>query len=278
MAASDHPCIALLTDFGTNDQYVGSMKGVIVQDCPEITLIDISHEVRGHSVREAAFLTWSSYRFLPTNSILVCVVDPGVGTSRKALAVQAPDRTFVGPDNGWLSMILWELNATNVPDGSAPVPKGWRAIQLSNQSYWRLPLSDTFHGRDIFAPVAAALARGAEVDAFGSPVRNIVTIEIPFPEVSPTEIHGAIVHIDSFGNLVSNIPENVLFAKFRAHVGEAIVPGPSRNYESTAPFVAIIGSSGLLEIAATRSSAASLLGVAVGEEVCIRPRGEESHG
>ena len=188
--------IALLTDFGLKDSYVGVMKGVIATVNPRVTVIDLDHDVASHRIEEAAFLLATSYSYFPQNTVFCVVVDPGVGSSRKAIAIQTKNYYFVGPDNG----VLWQAAER---DGITKI------VTLENKKYFRKPVSSTFHGRDIFAPIAAALTKGYRPAGFGREIKDFINPDFINPQVERGTIFGEILHIDSFGNLITNIPLNI---------------------------------------------------------------------
>lgn len=288
------PLITLTTDFGTSDSFVGTMKGIIYGINPDAVAVDITHEVPPQDVRAAAFIFDSAYHYFPAATIHVIVVDPTVGTSRRPIAVAGRPGTFVCPDNGVLSHVLGREGgpqrdreptrpAQEQASAGAPsamrvgLPEGWRAYHLTNHQYWHTPVSDTFHGRDIFAPVAAHLSRGVALASMGAPVRDVVALETAAPTEEDGVTVGAVMLVDRFGNLVTNIPAGRLFgagADVMIRVADRHVRGVSRAYASRGPtgaqeLMGIIGSHGYLEIAAPNASAASVLGVGRGAEVRV---------
>src|SRR3982750_4287248 len=186
------PVIALLSDFGTRDHYAGTMKGVMIGICPDVTFVDISHEITPHDVMEGALQLAASCRYFPSGTIFLAVVDPGVGSSRRGIAAEAGDYRFVAPDNGVLTAAL-----RDVP------PK--RIVELTERRYARPTVSRTFEGRDRFAPAAAWLAKGTLFPALGRPVQDIHRLDIPVPGVETDAINGEVLRVDRFGNLVTNI-------------------------------------------------------------------------
>ncbi len=268
--------IAILTDFGTTDIYVGVMKGVMLNIAPGASIVDITHAVRPQDVRQGAFLLMNSYRYFPSGTIFLCVVDPGVGSARQPIAVQSGDYTFVAPDNGLLSWALLEL-------GEA------KPVALTNPAY-RLPqISSSFHGRDIFAPAAAHLANGTPLEAFGAALDAIVTLPAPTLRVDARQIEGEVLDIDHFGNIVTSIghliwksPEALALQPRFGDIGVALhphdviitlggarLPCIRRTYSETArgDLLAMVGSSGFLEIAVNQGNAAAQLGVSPGDAV-----------
>lgn len=252
----------LLTDFGTRDGYVAAMKGVILGICPEAQLVDISHEVPPQDVRTAAFVLFTVYQHFPPGTIHIAVVDPGVGTDRKALGLRASRQFFVGPDNGLFSFILKRETLDT-------------AHSLENPTFWKEPVSQTFHGRDIFAPVAAHLGRGIPLESMGPQCTPGIE---PWssPHFQPDEILGEAIHVDHFGNIITNItpgdlkPQAALEA-WRIQAGGNLVPVAANAYAQTPPgtLMAYWGSSGFLEIAISRGNAAHVLGILPGERVVL---------
>ncbi len=258
------PVIALLTDFGSRDHYAGTMKGVALGICPEVTLVDITHDVPPHDVATASLELAACFRYFPGGTIFLVVVDPGVGSSRRGLAVEAGEYRFVAPDNGVLTAALDEV-----------APK--RMVELTDRRYARPTVSRTFEGRDRFAPAAAWLARGIDLAALGRPVSAVQRIEVPGPTVTDERIDGEVVRVDRFGNLISNIDSRV-FERFAALGGSLEVSVGSRpvgrivsTYADSAAgeSCALFGSSDHLEIAVNGSSAADLLRLGAGAPVRI---------
>src|SRR3954469_12635509 len=186
------PVIALLSDFGTRDHYAGTMKGVMIGICPDVTFVDITHEITPHDVMEGALQLAASCRYFPAGTIFLSVVDPGVGSSRRGIAVEAGDYRFVAPDNGVLTAALHD-----VP------PK--RIVELTERRYARPTVSRTFEGRDRFAPAAAWMAKGTLLPALGRPLTEFHKIDLPVPDVGADAVSGIVVRVDRFGNLVTNI-------------------------------------------------------------------------
>jgi len=259
--------ITLTTDFGTADSYVAAMKGVILSISPEADLVDLSHELAAHDVTGAAMFLAAACKFFPDNTIHLAVVDPGVGTARRAICVRTARNCYVAPDNGIVSLAI----ETETP---------YEAVQLSNTDYHRsVQSSATFHGRDVFASVAAHLSTGTDFRAFGPPADNLVRTELPpVNRPTPDVIEGRVVHIDRFGNLITNISRQELA---RAHhepgetvvvqVGAASIRGLSRTYGDHDPgdLLALWGSGDYLEISINRGSAAERINAAVGAPVRV---------
>lgn len=254
--------ITLLSDFGLQDGYVASMKGVILGICPGIRLVDISHMIPPQDIRAGAFLLNTVYRDFPRGTIHLAVVDPGVGTERRAIAVETPSCFFVGPDNGIFSWALLR---------ESPV----QTRSLENPQFWRSEISSTFHGRDIFAPVAAHLAKGIEFALLGPPCQPH-TAHWTVPLCSAEGIHGEVVHIDHFGNAITNLDGEMLagFAPpdtITVCVKDAVTCRMARTYGDGEPgeVMALLGSSGHLEIAVNHGNAACSIGIRTGDPVSV---------
>jgi S-adenosyl-L-methionine hydrolase (adenosine-forming) len=261
------PVIALLTDFGTRDHYAGTMKGVALGICPDATLVDISHEIPAHDVAAGALELAAAYRYFPTGTVFLTVVDPGVGSTRRGIAADAGEYKFVAPDNGVLTVVLDEHP-----------PR--RVVELTERKYARPTVSRTFEGRDRFAPAAAWLAKGIELTAMGRPAGAIARLELPHPRVAENEIEGLVLHVDRFGNLITNIDRKT-FEKLAAtgtpldlHVGSRQVSKVVSTYADAAAgdVCALFGSTDHLEIAANGASAAVELGLGRGAPVHIARR------
>ena len=254
------PIVTLTTDFGLGDHYAGVMKGVILGICPNARIVDITHDCRPYDVSEAAFTIAQAYRYFPPKTVHVVVVDPGVGTERRAILVQVAGQFFVGPDNGAFAFILSE---------SKPSVR-----EVTNRKYFRQPVSQTFHGRDVFAPVAAHLAKGVSAARMGKPIDNYLRPRSLQPERTARRgWTGTILKVDRFGNLITNFLASefprALEGPFEMAVGLRQVNRLALNYEQFGPgevFV-IVGSSGYLEVSAGQASAAKILGVAAGAPV-----------
>ena len=243
------PPIVLLTDFGLQDHYVGVMKGVILSRVPEATFVDLTHEVSPQGVREGAYLLAVSYRYFPVGTIFLAVVDPGVGTERRALVIRTEAHFFVGPDNGLFTLVLKRSRTAEI-----------RAVEVER---FRLPeASFTFHGRDLFAPVAAEVLSGRPFEEFGPKISDPVLLEFPEPEPVPGGLRVPVLKADRFGNLILNLPAETLSGRrFRVVVEGRRVPFV-RTY-AEAPEgepLALIGSDGFLEIAVNQGSAARIFG------------------
>jgi hypothetical protein len=260
------PLIALLSDFGTRDHYAGVMKGVILGICPDATLVDLSHELPAHDVAFAALELAAVYKYYPAGTIFLVVVDPGVGTARRGLAVEAGEWRFVAPDNGVLTAVFQDTP-----------PK--RVVELTERRYARPTVSRTFEGRDRFAPAAAFLARGVQLPAFGRTVTDYQLLALPQPAWIDGALHGAVVRIDRFGNVVTNLDRKSCEKLTQGGQVQLTVRGQSiSRFVSTYSDIAaeeigaLFGSTDHLECAAHASSAADRLGVQVGDPVELRRR------
>ena len=257
------PVIALLSDFGTRDHYVGSMKGVILGICPDTTLVDISHDVAPHDVLEGALELAAAYKYFPVGTIFVAVVDPGVGSARKGIAADSGDYRFVCPDNGLLTAVARE----------APLKK---VVELTERRYGRPTVSRTFEGRDRFAPAAAWLAKGIQLPALGRSVAEIYRLDIPQPVLEEDAIRGAVLRVDRFGNLITNIDRRA-FERFARDVHVQIAAAGATVGRLVATYAdiqsgevcALFGSTDHLELAANSGSAADILGLTRGAIVEI---------
>ncbi len=241
--------VVLLTDFGLSDHYVGVMKGVILSRVPEAVLVDLTHAIPPQDIRAAAYELLVSYRYFPRGSIFVCVVDPGVGTRRRALVLRAADRFFVGPDNGLFTLVLEENPGAEI-----------RAVHT--ERFLRPGGSSTFHGRDLFAPLAAEILRGRPLEEFGPVISDPVLLEFPRPEPRPGGLRVPVLRVDAFGNLILPVKQEELSGRsFRVTVEGREVP-LVRTYAEVPPGapLALWGSDGFLEIAVNQGSAAELFG------------------
>jgi S-adenosylmethionine hydrolase len=260
--------ITLLTDFGLSDPYAGIMKGVILSIHPEARIVDISHEIHPGGVRQAAILLEEAYPFFPPGTIHLTVVDPGVGSGRRPIGLKAMDQVFVGPDNGVFSALLGARDRRSV-------------VHLTEERFFLSALSHTFHGRDIFAPVAAHLARGLDLLEMGSPVDDPVCLDLPTVMISEQYLRGEVTRVDRFGNVVTNIPAHT-FESWMGEkpvlitIGRLSLETMGRTFSDVAHgrAVAFVGSSGRLEIAVNLGRASDRLGVSgdrvVGIEVEVR--------
>jgi S-adenosyl-L-methionine hydrolase (adenosine-forming) len=263
---SYRPIITLTTDFGTNDHFVGTMKGVILNIVPEAAIVDISHAVQAFDVLDGALTISQAYSYFPTGTIHVVVVDPGVGTARRPIIASSDGYHFVAPDNGVLSLVYAKEERIHVR-------------HITSDHYFLQPISNTFHARDIFAPVAAYLAKQVDSHKFGDEIEDFVKFSAPKPKaVNENQMRGVVLKVDRFGNLITNItPQDapMLFADqpgaFKIVVGKREITDMRKTYSEGAPgeVFGILGSMGFLEIAANRGAAAQVLAVGKGTEVNI---------
>jgi hypothetical protein len=256
----DTKIIVLLTDFGLKDEYVGVMKGVIYSITDEAKIIDLCHEIPPQDIIWAGYLLYKSYKYFPKGSIFVAVIDPGVGTSRDIILMEAEGYFFLAPDNGLLSLIYERLNPKII-------------LKVDKDKFSLKPVSHTFHGRDIFAPVAAHLSKGMDISEIGEPLKEIILEEFPKPKVKEDQIIASVIHVDRFGNLITNLEreefENLGLKGPRIIIAGRQIQGISTFYEPDKDLIAIWESKNLLEIASPNASAAKLLGVGKGERVRI---------
>jgi S-adenosyl-L-methionine hydrolase (adenosine-forming) len=268
--------VTLLTDFGTADYFVGAMKGAVLSLNPAAQVVDLTHEVPAHDVAAGAFTLAAAFETFPAGTVHVAVVDPGVGSMRRAVVVEGGGQFFVGPDNGIFGLVYERLG-------------DFRVYHVTNQSYFRPQPSQTFHGRDVFAPVAGALSKGIAPAAFGPHIEDFVRLALAHPLRLPDgTLDAAVIQIDRFGNCVTNISPRDLTDGERAGAARFLVggreigrvrrfyaeceiaeDGSSEAAGAGEPFV-IWGSAGLLEISVNRDSAARVLGVGRGARVVVR--------
>jgi hypothetical protein len=263
------PIVALLSDFGARDYYVGAMKGAVLSACPEANLADISHELPPHAVEEAALCLVAAQRAFPAGTVFLAVVDPSVGSTRRGLAIEAGGYRFVGPDNGLFTFVLQEH-----PEA--------RVHELTNAGLFRHRVSAVFHGRDVFAPVAGLLAAGMALETVGPSVPDAVLLELAQArQVRPNEWEAAVVHVDRFGNLTTALDAELLGSilatvgndptEIVALVGERQLPLVHAYSEvAVGEACALLGSMGRLELAVNQGSAAVLLGLGLGQRVGVR--------
>jgi hypothetical protein len=318
------PVITMTTDFGERDGYVGTMKGVIFTLLPNAVVVDVSHQIAPQQIHEGAFILYRAYRYFPASAIHIAVVDPGVGTSRRPIALVTRHGTFIGPDNGLFTYVLraeqgteqspetvnrpawvggmwgiapsWagedtEGESTSIPEageiGTSPTPQSDdlpRAYHLTASDYWLSSVSNTFHGRDIFAPVAAHLASGAHVERMAEQVglNSLVSLPVGAPRIFQTQrnttVVGQIVYLDHFGNIITNLPDRLLnplledaVATPMIEVGAYHIRGLVTSYGDVreGQALALIGSEKLLEIAVRNASAAHRMKVRIGDPVRI---------
>lgn len=250
--------IALLTDFGTADYFVGAMKGAILSINPAANVVDITHDIAPQNIASAGFTLRACYKNFPAQTVFVAVVDPGVGSSRRAILVKTEDYCFVAPDNGLLSFVFDEASDA-------------RVIELTSEKFFSKNVSRTFHGRDIFAPVAAHLSNGVQAREFGAEIQDCVRLETSAPRaVSANRIEGSVIHIDRFGNLITNLTAEDLPEKFLLEVGARRQILKRREFYAEAKageLFVITGSAGFLEIVAFQASAKEILRAQIGLKV-----------
>jgi S-adenosylmethionine hydrolase len=268
--------ITLTTDFGLADGYVAAMKGVALGINPGVQLVDISHNIPPQDVAKAAFVLGMAAPHFPTGSIHLIIVDPGVGTDRKAIILRTPEADFVAPDNGVLSDVAQPYLEGPAGAGRRKLKAatGLEAFAITEPRFWRSPVSRTFHGRDIFAPVAAHLSWGVTPSEFGEPINSLKVLPLSRPSTSPNgTLTGSIRYIDSFGNLITDIRGQDLPGApgdITIEVGDEFIQGLSPTYGSGRGLIVLIGSSDHLEIALPDSSAAARLQARAGDKVKIR--------
>ena len=269
--------ITLTTDFGLTDAYVAAMKGVILSINPEANIVDICHSIKPQNIAEAAFVLSTAYPFFPRGTIHVVVVDPGVGTERRAIILKTPTACFVAPDNGVLNYVLQDCSARSTATGTTQrlgkLGPGLEAVAITKPKYWRSPVGDTFHGRDIFAPVAARLSLGQPPLEFGEKITALTVLPIPKPHKGTNgSLVGHILHIDSFGNLITNVNRHDLpeaRETITVEVGGRLIKGLRRTYAEGQGLLSLTGSSDYLEISLKEGNASAYLNAKVGDEVKI---------
>jgi len=273
--------IALMTDFGNEDTYVGVMKGVMQGIAPGTISIDLTHLIEPQNVRQAAFFLLTGYRYFPKGTIFLVVVDPGVGTSRRPIVVETADYTFIAPDNGVLSYVLNQID-------------DYTAYELTNADYRLDEVSTTFHGRDIFAPAAAHVAAGVSPSAFGDVLNDLVRLPTPQLSLTNGEISGEVMTIDHFGNIITSIGTIAWSGTDRLTINPAFTPDaeripvlvqearvtihgqtisgivPSYGEGMRGDLLVVVGSVGYLEIAVNQGNAAQRLDIAVGDPVVLQ--------
>lgn len=260
---SENRPIALLTDFGMRSPYVAAMKGVIASIAPAAPIHDLSHEIAPGNIREGALFLDAILPYWPARAIHVCVVDPGVGSGRRRMAIDSDLGTFIGPDNGLFTFVLRRARRR-------------RIVALENRRYFLPRLSSTFHGRDAFAPVAAHLAAGADLGDLGPPIGDPVSVEFPEPRLnSDGSVSGEVIEVDRFGNLMTNIETAALDPGRRwiVRIGSQRIEGILDHYAQAAngALMALTSSSGRLEVAVNRGNAAERLALGLGTAVSASP-------
>lgn len=267
------PIITLTTDFGSSDPEVAALKGVIWQIAPAARLVDLSHEITPHQVLEGALLLDRCARFFPADTVHVVVVDPGVGTARRALAAQINDQIFVGPDNGLITLMLRRAQADKLPA---------HFINCNRPEFWREAVNPIFHGRDVFAPLGAYLAAGTRLEALGEVIDDPVLFDIPQPVPYHLGWRGEVLTVDHFGSLQVNLEKKQLerLGKFLVKVGDETITRMVNTFGEGQPgeLVAMLDSSGHLSLCVVNGSAAERLGVGPGAPVEVLPREVAAHG
>ncbi len=274
--------ITLTTDFGLSDAYVAAMKGVILGINPEAKLIDICHSIPPRNIPQAAFILSTVHDFFPQGTIHLVVVDPSVGSARRAIILRTPSADFVAPDNGVLSYVIRQYSSNPI-DGKRQqieLEAGLQAVAITRPQFWRSPPSATFHGRDIFAPVAAHLSLGLPLEDFGETITLLTALPLPRPyQAADGALVGHVLHVDRFGNLITSIRRADLPPAGQAitvEIDGQSIYGLSRNYAEGEGLLALIGSSEYLEISLSNGDASAFLGAKVGDEVKLTASKRES--
>jgi S-adenosylmethionine hydrolase len=273
------PIITLTTDFGYGDAYVAAVKGAILNINPEASIVDVSHSIGPQDILQAAFILNAAYRYFPKQTVHVAIVDPGVGSERRGIILKTPSAIFVAPDNGILSYVIDDLfsvegrSVIEQTHGLTEVvfKKGLEAAAITDPRFWRHPVSPTFHGRDIFAPVAAGLSLGISPYEFGEKISSLHVLPIAKPSLDPDgNVVGQVLHVDRFGNLITNVRSNNLPGKnIVIEVGGRCIQGITDYYAQKEGIMAVVGSSGYLEISLRDGSACDFLDIAVGDEIRV---------
>lgn len=264
MKSDSHPLITLTTDFGIQDEYVGLMKGVIHSINPGVTVIDLTHYIPPQDIEWAAYMLYCSFGYFPKESIHVIVVDPGVGSERAIKLVKLAGHYFLSPDNGVMTKLVSHFRPEEI----------WT---INNNKYFQENISNTFHGRDIFAPVAAHLSNGVRPESMGEASREITKLTLPEPEITRNEITGHIIHIDRFGNLITDIEQRMVsqfsdsWDDLAIHLSQKSLFGIRKSYTEAGEgdALAIFGSKGLLEISVNKGSAEKVLDMKKGDKIRI---------
>lgn len=274
------PIITLTTDFGYDDAYVAAVKGAVLSVNPEASIIDITHSIEPQNILQAAFILNAAYRYFPKQTIHMAIVDPGVGGEREGIILKTPSACFVAPDNGILSYVIDDLFPIEGPvtqstrDLSKVVFKaGVEVVAITDPRFWRRPVSATFHGRDVFAPVAAGLSLDISIYEFGGKINSLHVLPVPRPSLDADgNLIGRVLHIDRFGNLITNVRSNDLPGKdVMIEAAGCCIEGISSYYAQSKGVMALLGSTGHLEISVTNGSARDFLGMMVGDEIRVVP-------
>ena len=273
--------ITLTTDLGSSDAYVAAMKGVILTINPEANIIDITHSIEPQNILQGAFILNIAYRYFPKQTIHMAIVDPDVGSKRQAIILKTSWALFVAPDNGILSYIINELSPTGSSSSQYPYnleklnfKKGLEAVAITDPRFWRHPVSPTFHGRDIFAPVAAGLSLDISPYEFGEKITSLHAFPIPKPFSDPQgNLIGHILHVDHFGNLITDIKNSDLPSRGEELIIEIAgyrIHGVSGYYAQEEGLMAILGSGGCLEISLKNENACDFLDTRIGDEIIVK--------
>ena len=252
--------LTLLTDFGTQDGFVGAMKGVIWSICPDVKIADISHQIKPQNLQQGAIILWRAAPFFGEGTVHVAVVDPGVGTQRRPIAAQLGTQFYVAPDNGLLTPLIQDAESRNLHR---------KFVDLDQPEYWLNQVSGTFHGRDIFAPVGAHLAAGVPLEKLGTPINDPVLMTLPKPEKTKAGWKAEITIIDGFGNLRTNLLADLIEGEARVWILGEKIDGIVKSYghRKIGDLVALVDSEGYLEVAVVNGSAAERLGAKTGDAV-----------
>ena len=276
-----NPIITLTSDFGSSDGFPAAMKAAILSRAPDVTLVDVTHEAPPQGVAHASFVLGTVAGRFPAGTVHCAIVDPGVGSEREAIVAAGPDgQIYVGPDNGIFTHSM-TLPGSASPESSpdrpflapyrAAVPDGWRAWAVDVTAMDLGEVSRTFHGRDVFAPVAARLAGGAAPAEIGKPATELTLLNLPGPRRHDEGLIGRVQYIDGFGNAATDIPAGAVpSSHFHAQAGDRALSGLSESYSSAQGAGCIVASHGFLEIFVTGGSAAEELGLSVGDEIAVR--------
>jgi S-adenosylmethionine hydrolase len=269
--------ITLTTDFGSSGAYASLIKGAILSINPRAILIDVTHEIALGDIFSASYILGTLNGYFPKGTIHVAVVDPGVGSSRTALVIDMGSQFFVGPDNGLVSNLhhaAGKVSSTQkqenrMSDAGTRTPALWKIYKLNRPEYWNHPVSPTFHGRDIFAPVAAHISLGVHPSNMGSLTSDLIVLKSSVPRKNGSIVSGNVIHIDRFGNIVSNVTEHWVEgdrSTAKIHVGELTVVGIDQYYsEKHNDFIVLVNSAGYLELAYSGKSAADILNARIGQ-------------
>jgi len=271
--------ITLTTDFGSKDAYVASVKGVILSISRNANVVDICHSIQPQNILQASFVFGTAYRYFPEGTIHLVVVDPGVGSQRKAIILKTSFAYFLAPDNGVLSHMMEESFLVKTLRGNsdqdtieiAQLGDEVEAVAITNPEFWLKEVSTTFHGRDIFAPVAARLSSGVPLYRFGEKIDRIHYLSIPYPYSNDYgRLVGKVLHIDNFGNVITNIKIGDLKShNVEIEIGDELIHGISRFYAEKSGLAAIFGSSGYLEISLRNGNAADSLNITLGDVLSV---------